>query len=303
MLIASNAISGQPPKPTGKPTEEVGQAAATTEKAKPDERGTTKEPLVVSPIVVRAYAQKDEQETAAERKEKSEKAIVDWWTIKIGLFTLFILVAQTIAFALQARRLRQTIETMKRIADDQRSDVAASIAIARDSAEAAKKTADTTEDELVSGHRPWVIVSNLVPTTTFRTKNDRLRFKFSLKNVGKTPAVNIFCNSEIMPVRDPQASDFTAALERLRPNKMSPGVTLVTTDSIAVPDSFGTHDIVSTADRQDMAFLLVCVYYSFTFKASDRTGYYVAGYRIFEDKVADDGEISIRFDQYYAHAE
>jgi hypothetical protein len=76
------------------------------------------------------------------------------------------------------------------------------IAVAQATADAAKKSADIAESTLIATNRPWVSVdisigSNLVYDDE---GNARVIIKFVLKNVGSSPAANVWIDGEIVPV-------------------------------------------------------------------------------------------------------
>lgn len=294
----------KPPEPARQPSDQAKQTE-TAIHPKEDDRGALHSPLVISPLVVETVAKKSDKESAEEEKERAQHASTDWWTIRIGWATIAILLLQTFVFGLQARRLRQTIGAMERIAKEQRIDVENSIAIAKESAGAAKKTAETTEEAMVSNQRPWLMISDIQHKAPIHRCAGSLTFLFDVKNVGHSPATNIVTRAQEMPVRDPTESDIIEAISHLMPNKLSSGRTLVPTDSDNYEESC-VSKAESTPNRLDLAYVLVCVFYSFTFKASKCTGYYAGGYRVFEKPTEGErtrADLEVEFERYYSHAD
>jgi len=73
------------------------------------------------PLVVKSYPQETAQSAADAQEDRREKADTDAWTVRIGkmsiaigALTILILIVQAIVFWLQARRLRDTVDEMKR---------------------------------------------------------------------------------------------------------------------------------------------------------------------------------------------
>ena len=81
-------------------------------------------------------------EPAENPKDTDEKASADWWMVKLTAILAAIGALQLVIFGLQARRLRQTIDTMKELGKQQSADMQASIAVAKEAADAAKYSAD-----------------------------------------------------------------------------------------------------------------------------------------------------------------
>jgi len=109
--------SGQIPKTSGKPFgEQAEHSAPVNQQPQADKRGTDEMPLVV-----KSYPQETAQSAADAQEDRREKADTDAWTVRIGkmsiaigALTILILIVQAIVFWLQARRLRDTVDEMKR---------------------------------------------------------------------------------------------------------------------------------------------------------------------------------------------
>jgi hypothetical protein len=147
-----------------------------------DKRGTLDSPFVVKPLP----AEKNQQEADEDARDKSEKRWNDRITIFVAIATAVILILQLIVFGLQARRLRQTIEAMKKIGADQSRDMQASIAVAKEAAEAAMKAARISEIALESAETPY-----LYPIVRQFSKEDGdgSPFSYAFENFGRSPAI------------------------------------------------------------------------------------------------------------------
>jgi hypothetical protein len=109
LLENVGGIAKQAPKP--KANTEQSQTKSET-----DKRGTLEFPLIVKPLP----AEKNEQESDEDARDKSEKRWNDRATIFISIATAVILVLQLFVFGWQAISLRRTISTMKELGKEQR---------------------------------------------------------------------------------------------------------------------------------------------------------------------------------------
>jgi hypothetical protein len=131
----------RPAQSRGKPQQNTQQ---TQQQPQADKRGTLDAPFVVKPL----RTEKNQQEAEEDARDKNEKRWNDRITIFVAVATAIILFLQLIVFGRQARRLKQTIEAMKKIGADQSRDMQASIAVAKESADAALKSAFVAEQTL-----------------------------------------------------------------------------------------------------------------------------------------------------------
>jgi hypothetical protein len=119
-----------------------------------DKRGTADAPFIVKTIP----SEKSQQEADEDASDKAEKRWNDQVTIFIGIGTASILLLQPFVFGWQAISLRKTVTTMKELGQKQSVEMQASIAVAKESAYAAKKSSDSlisSERAFVSVHQPW----------------------------------------------------------------------------------------------------------------------------------------------------
>jgi len=108
MALNSYAQSPKQKQPLPKPNE-------AQQNTKPDERGTDEMPLIIKVLPPPDEAEK----TAANKQERQDKSNSDWWLVALTGVLAFIGVVQIIVFSIQARRLRQTVDEMRKSADAQ----------------------------------------------------------------------------------------------------------------------------------------------------------------------------------------
>jgi hypothetical protein len=190
-VVHSKEVRGHP---TQKITEQQNNPPEKEPPPNPDKRGTAELPLIVRPLA----AEKTQQEAEEDTRDRRDKHWYEGATLVIGVATLLILIVQAIAFFVQAIRLQQTIEAMKKIGADQSRDMQSSIAIADKAAKAANQSAEVAERALIAANRPWVKVDIHVGGPIFYNVNGaNFRLNYVLKNVGKSPATNVWINAQI----------------------------------------------------------------------------------------------------------
>jgi hypothetical protein len=137
------AQSQTPPlQPTGQQRTQPEQAATHQQESAADQAGTDK-----SPLVVKTYAQKSDWESSQQRSGAKQHAhdegwslFFGWATVIVAVLTAAILVIQAIFFARQAKMLRKTVKAMRKIAAEQKQDVASAIEVSRQTAKATEAT-------------------------------------------------------------------------------------------------------------------------------------------------------------------
>jgi hypothetical protein len=199
-LAKSNNPSPSPPEIRKPEQSKSGEPEAPAQK---NQNRTAIPPLIIK----EAPAPKAQKEPAENTKEADSKSSTDWWMVWLTGILAFVASLQLIVFGLQARRLRQTIETMKKIGADQSRDMQASIAIAKESAEAAKLSADTaidsnklTRDLFYAEQRPWLIleITGWSPLI-WEDKGARFSIDVTITNAGKSPATNVWFEAVAFP--------------------------------------------------------------------------------------------------------
>ncbi len=307
VLLIDGTVLGKPPKQAGTPLgPERAQALTAAENTKLDERGTAQEPLAINPLVVKTYVQKSEKEAADEQEQMREKAEADWWVIFVGWATIIILALQAVAFFIQAKRLKETIGAMRKIADDQRTDVGDAITIAKENAIATRRAADIAEQSMISDRRPWVKINSVVQRGKLADgaddKDGGYNLDVSVKNVGSSPAICIFANAEMVGDQFPSEPDLKNIVERLRRKIPSKGITLVPGDSVIVNAYCVPDQSKCVREASDLGLMVCCVYYSFTFNAAKNEGHFESVYRIGKESL-EARNLKINAEQRYAHAE
>lgn len=141
-LAKSNGPSPSPPEIRKPEQSKPGEPEAPAQK--------NQDRTAIPPLVIKeAPAQKAQKEPTENTKEADSKTSTDWWMVWLTGILAFVASLQLIVFGLQARRLRQTIETMKKIGADQSKDMQGWIAVADKSADAAKRSADSDRPHML----------------------------------------------------------------------------------------------------------------------------------------------------------
>jgi hypothetical protein len=151
-------------------------------------------------IIKEAPAPKAQKEASENTKEADSKTSPDWWMVWLTGILAFVASLQLIVFGLQARRLRQTIEAMKKIGADQSRDMQASIAVAKESADAAIDSNKLTRDLFYAEQRPWLILEiNGWTPLNWEDKGARFSIDVTITNAGKSPATNVWFEAVAFP--------------------------------------------------------------------------------------------------------
>jgi hypothetical protein len=140
-------VPSQPPPPSAR--EEIqspdNKPSASQQPATDEQRGTERRPAVVKILP----AEKTADERAQEQRDRKAKSSADWWIIRltgalalVGILQFLALIGQGVVFAVQAIRLRDSIDLTRDIAGRQERDMQQLIGVARDNAAAATAQAD-----------------------------------------------------------------------------------------------------------------------------------------------------------------
>ncbi|MFZ0495150.1 MAG: hypothetical protein WBD78_05180 [Methylocella sp.] len=170
------------------------QQTGSSENQKPsttDKRGTLELPFVVKSI----EPEKTQQEAEDDARERDDKRWNDRATLVVSLVTLLILIVQAIAFFVQAARLQQTIEAMKKIGAEQSKDMQGWIGVADKSAEAAKKSAEAavkSSEIAIKSQEAHLALEGIEQTWGWTRQDHKEAFGIQavLRNTGNTPARN-----------------------------------------------------------------------------------------------------------------
>jgi hypothetical protein len=144
------------------------------------------------PLIVKTP--KNEVETREAEEERENKSAADWWMVRftavlgfIGLLQFLALVGQGIVFWIQAKRLGQSIDLSRKIADRQGSDT-------RQMIETEGFTLNTIKYIADRGLRPYIAfdLSSIIILNI-----DHLSYRISVKNQGHTPAYELRINGGI----------------------------------------------------------------------------------------------------------
>src|SRR5260221_3446711 len=164
------------------------------QQAKNEQRGAEQSPVFINGEVT---VKKDKQEAESDANERKLKAQVDAdltrYTKYLAEFTFFVFVFTAFLWIATYRLSRDA----RKVSDRQGLETANALAIATDSADAAKKAADVAERTLTDLERPYIfafgafslnvdqsVAGGFIPFVTY-----------SVANYGKTPGIveGVFC--------------------------------------------------------------------------------------------------------------
>jgi hypothetical protein len=192
----------QPPSPSTR--EEVqspqDKPGASQQSTATEQRGTEDRPAIVKILP----PEKTPDERAQEQKDRADKASADWWfrvltgaLIIVGIMQFLALIGQGIVFAIQARRLRESIGLTRDIADRQEKDTKESIAIARLG--------------MISAQRAYVSTRSMAMVRIpIQGAFESISIQVRLQNTGETPTKNLLyhCSMKIFDGDIPDYFDF-----------------------------------------------------------------------------------------------
>ncbi len=186
-----------------------------------DQRGTQQSPLIVE-IAPSPDADKiaEKQETQEAEKSKNDTLIANA-TAALAAITLFL------AFY-TARLWKATVELgrdAKNTSERQSREMQESIAVARQSADAAEQAIKATRDAYIASERPWVSVNATINSDLVR-KDNGIEFAvlFTVKNYGNSPAIDVWVDYEVVALRIAQ-DQFGGVRERIEARRKIPGIT------------------------------------------------------------------------------
>lgn len=115
-------------------------------------------------------------------------------------------------------------------------------------ADAAKKSADVAQNTLIATQRPWISVKiELVSPLRFSEKDVKATFRFTLKNVGVSPANNVYVD----PLLVPTFGEPGEALQKLQADYRGRKLTDVQIGGLSLfPGDFETENIDVTLTRE-----------------------------------------------------
>jgi|ERR1051326_2521217 hypothetical protein len=209
LVVAASGYSQPPsPTPTVKSDQPKAPSATRQQHTNATERGTEQAPIVVKI----APSPKTKQEAAQDENRALDQSAANWWMVRVTFAVFIVGLIQTVVFAVQAWRLKQTIDKMDEVSGKQTKDIRASIAEATRSATAMEGIADSMASnvtflrgsleisreiantqqliiELQSRAYLVVVFDSMMPQIT----NQGIRFEPRMKvvNKGNTPAQEI----------------------------------------------------------------------------------------------------------------
>jgi hypothetical protein len=179
VIFASMPSQGQTPTPSKRSDEPKTQAPNSTKTAKTPQANAKN---LSSPEIL-PIPQQTNKESPKVTEKQNDHSSPNWWLVYLTAALALVMIVQSIAMSLQAHWLKRQTEEIKQ-----------SLAIAEDTANAAKKSADVAEKTILATQRPWISVRPLFENGLKFALNEDILIKFKLKNVGNSPAVGTsFC--------------------------------------------------------------------------------------------------------------
>jgi len=226
-------------------------------------------------------------------KEDTDEKLVEY-TKELASYTLWLMWATS---ALAILGLIQLGFLTKADKTASKSAIAASVA-----AGAAKKAAEVAEQAMISDRRPWVHISRMEQTAPAHRDIGVLRTRVIFKNLGSSPALNIYGSYQLFTLTSPSNQDIQNAIDRGRIPNNSSGISLMPTDDDSMGLTLRIAELPDGPVRIDSGYLLYCFYYTFPLQASKSDGYTVCVFRITKQEDASGG-ISFDFEKFYSHAD
>lgn len=215
LTLAASAVfaqaASQPPAPSGRVSGEQQQPKASqpVQSSAPEQRGTARAPLFIQSIPAAESA----SDAAHKVYEHHEKPTLDRWltgsTVALAVFTLVLAIFTALMWVATYRLALHS----KKTGDQQATDTKAALEIARDAANASKKSADASLIAL----RPWLSCKvEITEPLSFNEAGDPIfKITFIVENVGKTPAMSVSLSFPTLNLFAPGVEHSILKLQRL----------------------------------------------------------------------------------------
>jgi hypothetical protein len=198
LSVASIALE-KPQTPVPTPSKSAQQEKPTTKQNQID--STDRLPQFTSPLPVEVASPTYILQSAPEDKADNKRnyASPEWGLVYVTV----VLVVATIGLMVYTARLWKATKTMasdaNKVAERQAGEVQQSLAIARESTDAAKQAAEISQRALVASNRAWVKV-DIIPGGPIAYSDNGVAFPFNFKviNIGRSPAVNVWVSPSII---------------------------------------------------------------------------------------------------------
>jgi hypothetical protein len=130
---------------------------------------------------------------AGDKKEPHGNTVFGWIAnfFEVKLTDLLIAIF-TVVLAVKTSGLFRETAGLRSAADRQALDMQASIKVAQDAANAAKRAADIAERAIVEGDRAWIAVKpEIIAPLVFEKDRIHIGVGVDMVNIGKSPATNV----------------------------------------------------------------------------------------------------------------
>jgi hypothetical protein len=278
-FVAFSAEAQQPtpqPAPGISDRSEPGKTESTqkNEQGQPKQAETQKQPIIINVLP----PQKSDTEAADEKQEREEKRDLDRKTVeltdKLATFTKWLFWATFVLGICTAGLVY--------FGRKQALDMRASLDIARQSANAAKKSAELAKNTLIATQRAWIRIDQIALSggLFFNEMGASAAVSFTITNIGNSPAIKISPHARlvVMKISGPFPPEEQRELcDAIRQNESGSGFTLFPNESF--PRNIGIaawslginvsrEEIetarVASADRKHISMHIVgCIDYTF----------------------------------------
>ena len=125
-----------------------------------------------------------------QHEPNAEDKLIHWLSSLVDVrSTDILIVIFTGVLAVKTSGLHKETAALREIADQQRTDLASSVEVARDSARAAQKSADVAEKALIDLERPYLFLGLVVPHYSYVSPaGTPLEVQYKIDSFGRTPA-------------------------------------------------------------------------------------------------------------------
>ncbi len=271
----------KPPTPTGWKHSQGQQPEPEQSKQAPSGDETTAKQ---TPPLVEDHPSPDAEGKTAGHSGKVEEETSQNWRTPEGVIAIFTIVLAVVAalqlgvFGWQGWQLKNTVIAMREGATTQSTDMQASITAAKTAAQAGIDANKLTGEMLTAEQRPWVKFAaiELVSGLTYDINGASITIRFTLKNIGRTPAadtwVNVFFYSIGPHSKSPREEQLRLISEaKARPASGNIGSILFPGDPLIeeITMTIGKDEIEKINSQETHKFLIptviACIQYRFIF--------------------------------------
>lgn len=267
------------------------------------------------PVADRCISEQGSNKTTCGQFSEAELLLI-WWRSTaldpnwVVAFSTFFVAIFTVALWRSTAVLSAEARVQRRLTTRALKLASANAVATKAAADAAQEASKIAEQSMVSAHRPWVVITNVMQKGRLNSGADDVdqgyELAVSVKTIGNSPATRVFANAMTVGNTFPSDAELLDTIDKLRRKTPSPGITLIPGND----DFIDAYCLAYRTDgrqidarlKDDLGLIVCCVFYSFPFKAERNEGCFTSVYRVF--KVDLKGrELKIALEKRYEHAE